>query len=74
MTEECAFGALGSGPGPAKAGVTRARAARKDRAAASAAVPPNPMQTNSLRDGFLMGSSLDDLKFHQRKLAPIRPV
>jgi hypothetical protein len=64
MTEECAFGAVGDGLGSAKAGVTGARAARKDRAAESAAVPPNPMQTNSLRDGFLMGSSLDDLKFH----------
>jgi hypothetical protein len=65
MTEECAFGTVGDGLGPAKAGVTGARAARKDRAAASAAVPPNPMQTNSLLDGFLMGSSLDDLKFHR---------
>jgi hypothetical protein len=55
MTDECTSGDVGSGLGSAKAGVTGARVAHKDRAAASAAVLRSPMQTNSLLDGFLMG-------------------
>jgi hypothetical protein len=59
MTEECAFDTVGNGLSAAKAGVTGARAARKDRAACkcrgSEQSNANELSSGWFFDGVLLG-------------------